>query len=164
MTEHEDVLVIGLGHRDRADDGVGLALAEELRARQTAGTIVRSGPRDAAWILDAWRGRDCVVVLDCVRSGRPAGTVHRIDPAHGPFVDSASASTHGLGLASAVELGRALGDLPRRLVLVGIEGKSFEIGAPVSAGVRAALPRAVALVEQLVAGWHAGGSSVVSDA
>ncbi len=43
-----------------------------------------------------------------------------------------------MGLAEAVELARALGRLPARLVVYGIEAASFETGAEPSAAVRAA--------------------------
>ena len=38
-------------------------------------------------------------------------------------------STHLIGLAEAIELGRALDQLPARLLVVGIEGASFTAGA-----------------------------------
>ncbi len=164
MSELRDILLIGLGHRDRGDDGVGPTVADEVASRGLSGVDVANGPRDAAWILDAWRGRQGVVIVDCIRSDRPVGTVHRIDPLHGPFVDSASASTHGLGLASAVELGRVLGDLPRRVALVGIEGGAFELGASMSPEVHAAVPSAASLIEEIVAEWRAESAGEVSHA
>ena len=48
-------------------------------------------------------------------------------------------STHGFGLAEALELARALGQLPRRCIVYAIEGASFETGAPLSPEVAAAV-------------------------
>ncbi len=53
-------------------------------------------------------------------------------------------STHLLGVADAIELGRALGRLPARLFVLGIEGERFTTGAALS-------EPAAAAVEQLVA-------------
>lgn len=153
MTKEADILVMGLGGPDRGDDAVGPAVARVV-AQRLADVDVVSGPRDAAWILDAWRGRVGVVVVDAVRSGRPVGTVDRLDPRHGPYVDSAASSTHGLGLASAIELGRALGDLPLRLALIGVEGATFGLGAWMSDEVRSAVPEAAERVIELVGGWR----------
>lgn len=150
MTPRTNTLVLGLGSVERADDGVGPALVGRLAEGGLRDADLIAGPRDAAWILDAWSGRPRVLVLDAVRSGRPVGRVMRIDPSDGPFVDPAGASTHGLGLASAIELGRVLGDLPERLVLVGIEGGCFELGAEMSPLVRAALPEAVDRARRIV--------------
>ncbi len=164
MNERTDILLIGLGHRDRGDDEVGLALADEMKARRLAGVDVTSGACDAAWILETWRGRAGVIVVDCIRSDRPVGTLHRIDPLDGPFVDGASASTHGMGLASAVELGRVLGDLPRRLAVVGIEGASFRLGSVMSPEVRTALPGAASMIEALIVEWRGAASADVPHA
>ncbi len=155
MTPRTNTLVLGLGSVERADDGVGPALVARLTAAGLRDADLIAGPRDAAWILDAWSGRPRVLVLDAVRSDRPVGRVMRVDPSEGPFVDAAGASTHGLGLASAIELGRALGDLPERLVLVGIEGGCFELGAEMSPPVRDALPEAADRARRIVEEWTA---------
>ena len=54
------------------------------------------------------------------------------------------ASTHLIGLADALELARALGRLPPRVVVYGIEGHRFGVGDPVSPAVAAAVDRVVA--------------------
>ena len=53
------------------------------------------------------------------------------------------ASTHGLGLAEAIELGRALGRLPARLVVYAIEGQGYATGAPLSPPVARAAEEVV---------------------
>lgn len=154
MKGSRNTLVLGLGSIDRADDGVGPALVARLSPLALGGVDFAAGPRDAGWILGAWSDRDRVVVLDAVRSGGDAGDVLQIDPTDGTFVDAANASTHGLGLASAIELGRALGELPDRLALIGIEGACFDLGAEMSAAVRAALPEAAERVCDIVQTWE----------
>lgn len=56
----------------------------------------------------------------------------------------AAPSTHALGLAEAVELGRALGRLPPTLTVFGIEGTTFTAGATPTPAVLAAVPRVAA--------------------
>ena len=52
-------------------------------------------------------------------------------------------STHAISVADAIELARAMNKLPKRLIAIGIEGKSFEAGAGLSREVEAALPGAI---------------------
>jgi hydrogenase maturation protease len=54
-----------------------------------------------------------------------------------------------------VELARALGSLPEHVVVVGVEGACFDIGAPLTAEVAAALPEAVAAVVEALGGAEA---------
>ena len=121
--------LIGLGNDLRGDDAAGLLVARAARGRAEGIEVVESSgePID---LLDAWEGFEAVVVVDAVSSGAEPGTVHRLDAAAGPLpTPFASPSTHALGLAEAVELGRALDRLPPRLVVFGIEGAEFSAGA-----------------------------------
>lgn len=145
-------LVIGLGRDDRADDGFGPAVAEAVSRRGLPGVSVLVH-EDPTALIDLWHGRDLVVVVDAVRSGAPAGTLHRLVTSEGgpPLAPSAWAAagrggTHAFGLAEAVELGRALHRLPARLVVVGVEAERLDHGAPLSPPVAAAVGTAVAQV------------------
>jgi hydrogenase maturation protease len=48
-------------------------------------------------------------------------------------------STHAFGIGDAVELGRALGRLPARVVVFGIEGVDFALGSGLSERVAGAV-------------------------
>jgi hypothetical protein len=60
-----------------------------------------------------------------------------------------------LGIAAAVDLARALDELPRRLALVGVEGGEFAVGAAPSREVRDAIPAAVRAARAVIARWRA---------
>ena len=84
-------------------------------------------------LIDAWEGADALWLVDAVSSGAEPGTVHRLDASERALPpDLFRASTHHVGLAEAVELARALGRLPARTVVFGIEGGSFAVGEPLS--------------------------------
>jgi hydrogenase maturation protease len=57
-------------------------------------------------------------------------------------------STHAFGVAEAIELARVLHQLPPVLVIYGVEGATFELGADLSEQVAAAVPQVVAQVRQ----------------
>ncbi len=138
-------LVIGLGNPDRGDDAVGVHVARRVAAERDIRVLELDDPSQA---LDAWAAADTVVVADAVSSGGEPGDIHVIDALARtlPTGSWASGGTHALGLAAVVELGRALGRLPRRLVLVGVEAAGFDHGAPLSAAVAAAVPDATRAV------------------
>jgi hydrogenase maturation protease len=120
------VLVIGTGNALRRDDGAGLEAAREVRR---AGIEVREAYGDLSGLADLWAGRQRVIVVDAVRTGAVVGTVHRLDAVAKPLPAIFSRrSTHAIGIAEAVELVRALGRLPRSLVVYGIEGSDFAQG------------------------------------
>ncbi len=139
-------LVIGLGNPDRGDDAVGVQVARLVAAeRLDVRAIELDDPSEA---LDAWAPEDTVVVADAVSSGGNPGDIHVLDAVAQrlPTGGWAAGGTHALGLAAVVELGRALGRLPRRLVVVGVEAGRFDHGAPLSDAVAAAVPAAASAV------------------
>ncbi|MGO8685660.1 MAG: hydrogenase maturation protease [Candidatus Dormibacteria bacterium] len=116
------VVVIGVGNPMRRDDGAGIAVAERARPLLPPGVEVVTLGGEATGLLAAWAGADLAVVVDAVRWDHPpAGGVTRIDASADPGAVGGwggGTSSHGLGVAEAVGLGRALDRLPRRLVLL----------------------------------------------
>ena len=94
--------------------------------------------RPGALLLTHLHDAERVIVVDAVRSGAPPGTLHRLEP--GKWAASESVSSHGFGLAAALELARALDDLPPHLVLHGIEIDPSNAGFSLSEAVRRSLP------------------------
>jgi len=104
-------------------------------------------------LIDAWEGADAVWIVDAVRSGAPPGTVHRLDASCTELPAKLfRGSTHHLGLPEAVELARALGRLPRRLVVLGVEGGSFEAGQTLTPAVARAVDQVADQLAAEVAG------------
>ncbi|MBO0846635.1 MAG: hydrogenase maturation protease [Nocardioides sp.] len=152
-------LVLGLGRSDRGDDGVGPAVVGRIESRLPRGSGVRVlAQEDPTTLLDLWEGHDHVVLVDAVVTGDPAGTLHRFDVgADAPplpadtLARGARAGTHAFGLATTVELGRALHRLPARVVVVGVEAGCLDLGAALSPPVAASLEAAAELVWREVA-------------
>jgi hydrogenase maturation protease len=147
-------LVVGLGNRDRGDDGAGPEVAARLTGALPGVRVVEH--EDPTTLMDLWDGTDLVVIVDAVRSGHRPGTLVVVEaggdagplPAE-PWAPTGRGGTHALGLAAVLELARALDRLPRRVVVVGIEVAEVGHGAPMCAEVAAAVPAAVEAVVAL---------------
>ena len=100
-------MVIGVGNCYRRDDGIGPAAAAEIERQHLPGVRVVISDGEPAGLLEAWAGMDLAIVVDAVRC-EPAtpGRMHRW-PA-GQLERSWTASSHGLGIPDALDLGRAL--------------------------------------------------------
>lgn len=139
------VRVIGCGNPDAGDDAAGILAVEEARGELESipGVEVRPecSPLDVVHLLD---DAEAVIVVDAIRTpgaGRPPGTVVRaVAGSDGlPSEIRSSLSSHGFGVMEAFGLARALGAVPR-VVVVGVEAKETTAGRPMSEAVRAALP------------------------
>jgi hydrogenase maturation protease len=147
------VTILGIGNLLRGDDAAGLLAARLLR-ELLPGVRVLELQGDIAAAIDAWEGETAVLLIDAVRSGAPAGTIHRFEAHAAPLpARFFRSSTHLFGAADAIELARALGRLPSRLIVYGIEAASFEPGAALTPAVEAGV---AALVERVAEEARAG--------
>jgi hydrogenase maturation protease len=162
------VRVIGCGNPDAGDDAAGIIAVErarsELRTIPGVEILPRASPIDVVHHLD---GADCVVVADAIRTpggARPSGTVVRAvaGPDGMPAEIRTSLSSHGFGVLEAFGLVRALGPVPR-IVVVGIEAEETAAGRPMSEAVRAALPDLTAAVVREARGLAAQAERAQSD-
>ncbi|MCS7315182.1 MAG: hydrogenase maturation protease [Bryobacterales bacterium] len=134
------MLVIGVGHPDCGDDAAGCLVARRLRELGLR-AIELSG--EATTLMNAWEGEQEVIVVDATLTGATPGTIQIWDAAAAPLRrESLRCSTHGMGVAEAVELARALGRLPAHFRIYGIEGRKFEPGQTPSPEVTAAIEEA----------------------
>ncbi|NKQ37490.1 MAG: hydrogenase maturation protease [Chloroflexi bacterium] len=127
------MLVIGVGNIFRGDDGVGLVVARRVREAAPPDVVVLEQSGEGAALMEAWREAEFVILVDAVSSGAEPGTIHHF-AAHQQTIPARffHYSTHAFSVAEAVEMARALGSLPPRLLLYGIEGKSFAAGQELS--------------------------------
>jgi hydrogenase maturation protease len=146
-------LVIGIGNPDRGDDAAGRLAAARLKARAPSGARIVECDGEATKLLAQLAETDEAILIDAALSGAAPGTVHRFE-AHQAAVTlpaKAGMSTHGFGLAEAIELARTLGQLPKRCVVFAIEARSLDHGAALSPEVEAAVDMVVGEVADLLA-------------
>ncbi|WP_063053770.1 hydrogenase maturation protease [Nocardia arthritidis] len=145
MTEHW-AAVIGVGNDYRSDDGVGSAVAREIERLDIPGVAVVLSDGEPTSLLEVWAGVELAIVIDAVRCASAVpGRVRRTD------VDllrcaGAAASSHALGVQDALPLGRALGRVPGRIVVIAVDAACLDVGVGLSEPVSAAVPRAVEAV------------------
>ena len=133
MADDVSIKIIGVGNEWRGDDGVGVAVARALREQALPGVTVLEATGEGTALMAAWQDAEVVILVDAVRSGAEPGKIHRFDARdeHLP-TDFFHYSTHAFSVAEAVELARVLDQLPPRIVVYGIEGKTYEAGAELS--------------------------------
>lgn len=152
-------LVVGVGNPERGDDGVGPEVAA-LVARLNLPDVDVVVYDEPLALLEHLGTHDDVVVVDATAPAGTPGTVRVVHVGPAPLRrDVPGLGSHGLGIADAVELARALGRLPRRLTLVGVEAEDFTTGAPFSASVLQRLDDAVAAVVDLLPASASGSTT-----
>lgn len=146
-------VLIALGDEFHRDDGVGPVLAGGL-LRSGIPARVRISHGDPLELIEWWRGAPVAVMLDAVVALHPRpGRVHLLETDDLPVTRS---GTHGFDLGAAIALGRALGHMPDRMVIVGVEVTDVGPGRGLSPAVAAAEPAVARAVALALAGGSSG--------
>jgi hydrogenase maturation protease len=139
-------VVIGIGNPFRNDDGIGPAVAAQIEEQRLPGVRVVMSDGEPAGLLEAWSGADLAVVVDAIhRVPASPGRLHRLTASQ-LETGGTAASSHGFGMPDALRLGGALGQLPRRMVILAVEAADTGAGSGLSQPVAAALPEVVAAI------------------
>lgn len=153
MTMGIRIHIVGLGS-PHGDDRLGWVVVGALRRSAVLAALpertltIRKRDQPVTGLLQGLEGLTMLIIIDAVSAGTAAGTLHRLS---GETIGCTAGvlSSHGFGLAAALELGRAIGCLPPQVVVFGLE-IADTTGEALSPAVMAAVPDLVAAVEREV--------------
>jgi hydrogenase maturation protease len=113
------IVVAGLGS-PFGDDRAGWRVIEELQQRpQLPARLILL--HEATQLAEELAGCQRLIVIDACRSRHRDGEVTRLEWPDPRIAARHSHTTHGVGLASALQLAERLGRLPARVEIFGIE-------------------------------------------
>jgi hydrogenase maturation protease len=140
------VMLLGLGNDIRCDDGVGFLIVREAAKRlgNPANIEVVECPQMGLEILDHFIGRDVVIIVDSVMTGKaPVGSIIELEEAD--LKPLTVTSIHYLGVPETLEIGRALGEnIPATVRIIAVEvADPYTVGTNMTREVEAAIPLAV---------------------
>jgi len=146
-------LVLGLGNLVHSDDGLGVHAIQTLQqdSRVPADTVLMDGGTQGLSLLPHISAYQRLLVIDALDVAEPPGTLLRLE---GKALEHlpGKASVHQLGFADLLVALELLGELPKEIVLFGVQPLSTEWSAELTPPVRAALdPLLDAVIDQLKA-------------
>jgi len=140
-----DLLVVGCGNVAAGDDAAGVQIVARLKEAGHSRCRFVAVPDAGPDLLDLFSSVETALFVDAVTSSASAGTLHLVPLPSREIEPRAigTLSSHGWGLAQTLELGRALNRPLPRLMLLGIELGTVEVGAAPSGEVTKAIARVV---------------------
>lgn len=133
MNKATPVLVIGIGNPFRTDDRAGLEVARRIKRSAIDRLKVLEVAGNPLALLDIWKGYDEVLLVDAVSSKSKPGTFQIINAVQQTIPAGLfNTSTHNMNVAEAIEMARNLDQLPKQMLVYGIEAKNFQFGETLS--------------------------------
>ncbi len=155
--ENKPVLILGIGNYLMGDEGLGVHLANQLKAEVDPDLAdVLDGGTAGFQLMEYLESYPNIILIDATLDGKPAGTIQRIKPRFSKDFPSAM-STHEIGLKDLVEGLYLLGKLPNiDLFIISIE-KIQPLSTELSPEVRSVLPQLKSKIVELAASYHTEG-------
>ena len=141
------VVVLGIGNIILSDEGVGVRAAEALEATYELPDYVEviDGGTAGMELLGPLSGVDLLLVLDAVTAGGAPGTIVKLAGREVPVFFRSKLSPHQVSICDVLAGLEFSGELPRDLVLIGVEPESMELGLELTPTVAARLPEMAAM-------------------
>ena len=147
-----DILVLGIGNVLLTDEGIGVRALKELERRYIYPENVEllDGGTAGIELLRHIRNRDYLIIIDAMKWNQKPGTVGRVEGEDVPAAFRTRISPHQLGLSDLLAAAMLTDELPKNLVLFGVEPESLDIGLDLTETVEASLEKLTgAIIDEL---------------
>lgn len=145
-------VVIGLGNPLMGDDGLGIAVLEQLRVRGDVPPDVEliDGGTWGMNLLPVIEDAGELILIDAIDVGAPPGTLVRLTREQLPRYLAAKISPHEVDLRDVLALAELRGTLPPRTVAIGLQPAEVTLRNALSDLLRCRLTElAVAVMDEL---------------
>ena len=141
------IVILGIGNILLTDEGVGVRVVEALAARGglPPGVELIDGGTCGMEMLEQLENLDALIVVDCVRCGRPPATPVLLKGDDVPVFFRTKLSPHQVSLSDVLASLEFTGWAPKKTVIVGMQPVSMGLGLDLSPEVAARLPELVDL-------------------
>lgn len=140
-----NVVIVGLGNRLKSDDSAGSLLIDRIKDKVNVKVI------DAGIALENFTkpiismNPDVVLLFDAVDLGKKPGTIEEIKIND---INAFNFSTHGLHIKFFFEYLLAHG--VKKIIIIGIQPKSVELGEAISKPVNKAIDNFIEILEKIL--------------
>ncbi|MFH1957814.1 MAG: hydrogenase maturation protease [bacterium] len=141
------IIILGLGNILKKDEGIGVALLEQLRKDERLkgipGMEFIDGGTASYDALAEIKKDDCLIVIDAVKAGGPAGTVRAMKP--GDLQEDMMIDVHQSGLQQTFKWLEMQGKLPETSIMA-VEVDDTSWGEGISENLKKELPEIISKI------------------
>jgi len=150
----KSVLVLGVGNILLADEGIGIHVVQRLATMDLPAEVeVIDGGTAGFELIDFFRNKKKVIVIDCLKAEEPPGTIIRATPQELDLRWSPSFSVHQSGLRELLQQASLLTPLPEIIILGIVPQKTDEASMRLSRALESKVDKIVQKVLETVSSF-----------
>ena len=146
------LVIVGVGNILCSDEGIGIHVLNHLKDREVPDYVgIYDCGTNGIAVLEALDGAKKGIIVDAVSMGGPPGKIYRftIDDILG-MEDNLfkMVSLHQFDLISTLKVAQITDvyKIPKDIIIIGIEGKTFDFNLELSDEIKKVIPRVVELI------------------
>lgn len=145
------ITVLGIGNILLRDEGVGVRVVELLKDSDLPEEVeLVDGGTATLNLFPILAETEHLIVIDAVKGGMPQGTLYRLKPKDLKPTEGSAVSLHDLGLLQALDMAKAIGKMPKSVMIFGVEPKKIDWGMELSPEIEQELPHlATVIIEEI---------------
>ena len=149
--------IIGCGNPNRSDDGVGVLVAQRVRAELdpefSDRVRVHDAGADGMGVMYQARGATSLVIVDASRNGSVPGSIYQIPGNELAQAPAPSLNLHDFRWNHALFVGRKIcgEEFPSDVTVYLIEAENLDVGPRLSPAVESAVDHLVEAIQQRIA-------------
>lgn len=150
------ITILGIGNTLYSDEGVGihaLPLLEEVFADDEDVELVE-GSTDGIKLLGPVEEADFLIVIDAINAGLEGGSLIALYDDEIPAYYGIKMSIHQVTFQEVLFAAKLRESYPKKIVMIGVQPESLELGVELSEKVRSRLPQLVERVKAEVDAWR----------
>ncbi|PJG53358.1 HyaD/HybD family hydrogenase maturation endopeptidase [Bradyrhizobium forestalis] len=156
-SQHNRILVLGIGNILWADEGFGVRAVEEFHRRYAVpdNVTILDGGTQGLYLVNFLEEADRLIVFDAIDYGLEPGRLKLVRDDEVPrFTGAKKMSLHQTGFQEVISAADLLGRCPKHLVLIGCQPLDLEDwGGPLTPPVRDQIAPAIDLACQILVEW-----------
>ncbi len=138
------IAIVGVGNLLMGDDGIGVHVIQELQNSELPPHVeIYDGMTNAFLVLECIDGKNKAIIIDACRNGGAPGTVYkfRINPRNPQLKEKVGLTLHDMDFVDALKSGEHAYNLPKEIVIIGVEPEIIALDLELSPALRKAVPR-----------------------
>ncbi|PKM82506.1 MAG: Ni,Fe-hydrogenase maturation factor [Firmicutes bacterium HGW-Firmicutes-13] len=146
--KNRNILVLGVGSILMADEGIGVHIVKKMESLELPENVeLLDGGTAALDLIPYLKGKDKIIIIDCIDTDDPAGTIYRLAPEDLEDIKTFTISSmHQIGLAETIKMSRLLGN-EADVIIIGITPKTYsEYSLEISPELESITPKVIEIV------------------